>query len=218
MRLFKVVIWGASGHALVVADILRLEGRFEIVGMIDDVNRNKYGQIFGGISILGGKEQLEILKRSGTTHAIVAIGNCHARQQLAITAVEQGFFLATAVHPRSVIASDTSIGEGTVIVAGAVVNSGATIGRNCIINTNASVDHECSIGDGAHVGPGVRLGGRTKVGAGAWIGIGATILDRIQIGEGSIVGAGSVVTKDIPARVVAYGVPSKVVRKIDTPS
>ena len=33
----RLVIWGASGHALVVADIIRLRGEFDIVGFIDDL-------------------------------------------------------------------------------------------------------------------------------------------------------------------------------------
>jgi acetyltransferase-like isoleucine patch superfamily enzyme len=51
------------------------------------------------------------------------------------------------------------------------------------------------------------------VGRGAWIGIGATIIDRVRIGEYSVVGAGAVVVSDIPAGVVAYGVPATVIRE-----
>jgi acetyltransferase-like isoleucine patch superfamily enzyme len=46
------------------------------------------------------------------------------------------------------------------------------------------------------------------------VGIGAVIADRVQIGEGSVVGAGSVVLRDVPAGVVAYGVPARVVREV----
>lgn len=47
-----------------------------------------------------------------------------------------------------------------------------------------------------------------------WIGAGAIILPGVRIGENSVIGAGSVVTKDIPANVVAVGNPCKVLRKI----
>jgi hypothetical protein len=46
------------------------------------------------------------------------------------------------------------------------------------------------------------------------IGAGATVLDKITIGPGSIIGAGSVVTRAIPAGVVAYGAPAKVIREL----
>ena len=56
---------------------------------------------------------------------------------------------------------------------------------------------------GAHIHRGARIGG------------GAVLLPGIDVGEDAVVGAGSVVTKDIPARKVYYGVPASYVR--DTP-
>lgn len=47
-----------------------------------------------------------------------------------------------------------------------------------------------------------------------WIGAGAILLPGVTIGENSVIGAGSVVTRDIPANVVAMGVPCRVVREI----
>ena len=49
---------------------------------------------------------------------------------------------------------------------------------------------------------------------GAWIGAGAVILPGVTIGKWSVIGAGSVVTRDIPAGVVAYGNPCRVAREI----
>ena len=47
-----------------------------------------------------------------------------------------------------------------------------------------------------------------------WIGAGVVILPGVTIGENSVIGAGSIVTKDIPANVVAVGNPCKVLREI----
>jgi len=52
------------------------------------------------------------------------------------------------------------------------------------------------------------------IGNNVWIGAGSTILGGVTIGDNTIIGAGSVVTKDIPANVVAVGVPCKVIREI----
>lgn len=49
---------------------------------------------------------------------------------------------------------------------------------------------------------------------GAWIGAGVIILPGVRIGKNAVIGAGSVVTKDIPANVVAVGNPCKVLREI----
>jgi galactoside O-acetyltransferase len=52
------------------------------------------------------------------------------------------------------------------------------------------------------------------IGENVWIGAGALIMPGVTIGDNSVIGAGSVVTKDIPANVVAVGNPCRVMRKI----
>ena len=49
---------------------------------------------------------------------------------------------------------------------------------------------------------------------GCWIGANAILLPGVTIGENSVVGAGSVVTKSIPAGVVAAGIPAKIIKTI----
>lgn len=53
-----------------------------------------------------------------------------------------------------------------------------------------------------------------RIGNNVWIGANATILPGVTIGDNSVIGAGAVVSRDIPANVVAMGVPCKVVREI----
>jgi acetyltransferase-like isoleucine patch superfamily enzyme len=47
-----------------------------------------------------------------------------------------------------------------------------------------------------------------------WIGSNATVLPGVKIGSGSVVGAGAVVTKSLPGRVLALGVPARIVREL----
>lgn len=53
-----------------------------------------------------------------------------------------------------------------------------------------------------------------RIGKCCWLGAGVIVLPGITIGDGSVIGAGSVVTKDIPANVVAAGSPCRVLRPI----
>ena len=55
-----LVIWGASGHALVVAEIIRLVNTYQIIGMIDD-KPELAGSEFAGYEVLGGRESLDSL-------------------------------------------------------------------------------------------------------------------------------------------------------------
>lgn len=108
------------------------------------------------------------------------------------------------------------------------------VGNNVYINFNFTVvdDYKVMIGNNVMFGPNVtiavtnhpvhpelrREGGMyalpVVIKDDVWIGSGAIIVPGITIGKGSVIGAGSVVTRDIPANVIAVGNPCKVLRKI----
>jgi maltose O-acetyltransferase len=52
------------------------------------------------------------------------------------------------------------------------------------------------------------------LGDNVWLGAGVIVGPGVTIGDDTVVGAGAVVTRDLPAGVVAYGVPAKVQREI----
>ena len=52
------------------------------------------------------------------------------------------------------------------------------------------------------------------IGRNCWLGAGVVVLPGVTIGDNTVIGAGSVVTKDIPANVVAVGNPCRVLREI----
>lgn len=210
----KLVIWGAGGHGLVVADIVRLQREYDLVGFLDDRVADQRPAELCGAPILGDREQLPGLRAAGVDRVIVAVGAGSARLALADLVRRAGLTLGTAVHPRAVIAVGVPIGRGTVVAAGAVVNPGARVDDNVIINTCASLDHHCVVEAGAHVCPGAHLAGGVRVGCEAWVGIGAAVGPGVRIGARAIIGAGAVVLKDIPEGVVAYGVPARAIRLV----
>ena len=53
------------------------------------------------------------------------------------------------------------------------------------------------------------------IGKNCWLGAGVVVLPGVTIGDNTVIGAGSIVTKDIPANVVAVGNPCKVLREIN---
>lgn len=54
-----------------------------------------------------------------------------------------------------------------------------------------------------------------RIGKNCWLGAGVTVLPGITIGDNTVVGAGSLVTRDLPANVVAVGSPCRVIRPIN---
>ena len=53
-----------------------------------------------------------------------------------------------------------------------------------------------------------------RIGRNCWLGAGVIVVPGVTIGDNTVIGAGSVVTKDIPANVVAVGNPCHVLRPI----
>lgn len=211
----KVVCWGASGHALAVTNALRLCPEVEMVGYLDDVNPDRRGQMFEGREILGGSEQLDSLLKQGVKYCVLGFGHCDRRIAVSRRLAQKGYRLFSVIHPEACIASDVTIGDGTVVLADAVIGPGCVIDENVIVNNGAIISHECVIGEGVHVCPGVNIAGKARIGRACWIGIGSTIIDKVTIGDHVFIGAGAVVTKDIPSGYIAYGNPAKIIRKAD---
>lgn len=192
-----MIVYGASGHAKVVLDILETCGKK--VDFIVDDNPDLY-------ELLG----YPVRRNTGSyDEAIIAIGSSTIRKKI-VESLEVRKY-PVVIHPSALVSSRATVGEGTVVMQGAIVQSCARVGKHCIINTGASVDHDCELSDFVHIAPHATLSGAVKVGAGTWIGVGAVVKQGVRIGANCMIGAGSVLVKDIPDNVTAYGNPCRVV-------
>ena len=206
-----VVLLGAGGHARVLLDALRL-CQIPVHGLIAP----QEPPIRIAVPYLGDDDQLDMLPR--TFDLVLGVGGAattDARRRLFERAKGLGFRFRTVVHPAAVIAADVVIGEGCQVMAGAVIQCGTHLGVNVLVNTGAVLDHDGRIGDHVHLAPGVVLAGDVVIGSGAFIGTGARVIPGRSIGADTLIGAGAVVVRDIPANVVAYGVPCRVVSARD---
>lgn len=210
----KTIIIGAGGQARIVCEILSFDRNLEVVNFVDNVRHGSDEHIMG-VPVIGDHSVLAGLLARGVHHAVIGIGDNHVRAHHYRELQDMGFEMLNAIHPTANIAPSVRLGNGGTIAIGAIISTGATIGNNVIVNTGATVDHEDIIEDHVHVGPGCSLAGRVTVKEGAFIGIGAVVKEYLTIGENSVIGAGSVVLEDIPANVVAVGIPARVIRKVD---
>jgi sugar O-acyltransferase (sialic acid O-acetyltransferase NeuD family) len=201
----QIFVFGASGHAKVVIDVIEQQGLYDIAFLADDDPELKGLSVYG-YDVCGGKEEL---LAGNIRRGLVAIGNNRARQMIAAWLVANGFEMISAIHPSAQLARGVTIGSGTVVMAGAVINSDTSIGCAVIVNTKASLDHDCVISDSVHLAPGCTLCGSVKVGNGSFICAGATIIPNLTIGKNVTVGAGSTVISDIQDGVTVVGSPAK---------
>jgi sugar O-acyltransferase (sialic acid O-acetyltransferase NeuD family) len=203
----SIFIFGASGHAKVVADCVERENRWRIAALVDD-DPALWGEEVAGYTVRGGTGEVPGLIAAGAGRCIVAIGSNTARAAVAARLTGMGAVLVTSVHPAATVARSATLGGGTVLMAGAVVNSDSRVGENVIVNTGATVDHDCLIGDGVHIAPGAHICGGVTVGEGSLIGVGASVIPLRRVGRFATVGAGSAVISDVADGDTVAGVPA----------
>ncbi len=143
------------------------------------------------------------------------------------------------VRSHSVLYENSTIGPGLVTGHRVTIRERAIIGRDFQLGTLGDVQGHCEIGDFVRFHSNVHVGHHTKVGSFVWIfpyvvltndphppsevqqGVTvedyaaiatmSVVLPGVLVGEGALVGAHSSVTRDVPANMVAVGVPAKIV-------
>jgi acetyltransferase-like isoleucine patch superfamily enzyme len=97
--------------------------------------------------------------------------------------------------------------SGTVIASALRVE----IGDNVMCGANTLINDTDWHTDDPRTGPDAPV----TISSGVWLGVNVTVMKGVTIGENTLVAAGSVVTKSLPANVIAGGVPAKVIRQLD---
>lgn len=216
----RLIILGAGGFArevhYLIQDINRVahSGRervdsIEVVGFIDE-NAEHHGIMLHGLPILGGFEWLDGISRD--TFLALGVGSPRAKKKFVDIALGLGFRFATLIHPETKMGENVRIGTGVVVAAGNYFTVDIVVGDYAMINLNCTIGHDASIGRFASIQPHCTIAGYTVVGEGTELGSNVTTNPGKSIGAWSLMGAGAVVVKDIPAGVVAVGIPAKVIR------
>jgi acetyltransferase EpsM len=199
----RIFLYGASGHAKVICEIL--EAQF----------RNPYGLIDDNLNVTSLLEypvfhSLQEVDVTATDQFIISIGNNRIRKSIAVKLNTEKF--TCAIHPAAVISPRSSVGSGTVVMPNVSVNAHSNIGNHVILNTNCSIDHDCLLEDYVHISPNAALAGNVQVGEGTQIGIGACVMQNIRIGKWVTIGAGAVIIRDVPDFAVVVGNPGRIIK------
>lgn len=150
------------------------------------------------------------------------------KSMLSLCKAKFQYFADTAeVRPGSYIVgcSKISLGDRVVIRPGCMIHAassnlelsieiqdGAMLGSGCHIYVS---NHTFSNPNIPIIEQGHDLSLKVTIGRGAWLGANVIILPGVDIGENAVIAAGAVVTKSVPPRVVAGGVPATILKKIE---
>jgi sugar O-acyltransferase (sialic acid O-acetyltransferase NeuD family) len=206
-----VYIIGAGGFGRETLNVYRDAGReAEVAGFVVEDAYWKPGQeangkpVFAWSAIAGWPKHARF---------VAAIGSA-TRGRLIDEAARLGFGFDTVIHPTVQSSPWVRIAEGCIVCAGNILTVQIDVGPHTIINLACTVGHDSRLGRLVTLSPGVNVSGHVTIGDGAFIGSGAVIIENITIGAGAVIGAGSVVTKDIPPKVLAVGVPARVIKQL----
>ena len=209
-----MLIAGAKGFAKEVLEVLFQADPQAQIAFYDDTALELPTLLYGRYPVLRTPaEARQWLARDNRFG--LGTGQPRVRRLLAAKLRALGGVLTATISPRATIgAFGNAIGAGCNIMSGVVLTADITLGEGVLVNLNATIGHDCVVGDYCELSPGVHLSGHVVLGAGCVLGTGCVVLPGVSIGANTVVGAGSVVTKDLPASVLAVGVPAKVIKTL----
>lgn len=198
------LIWGAGGHALSISNVLIEKG------LSDYSFINKDGAGSSLSPVLYEKE----IQSSISGNIFLGIGDNQIRAKVfeGLKSQFKDSTFPSLVSKSAIIATDVTIGEGTIIFPGAIVNAGAKIGKGCVINCGAIIEHGCLLDDFSFVASGSVLGGDVSLGKRTHLGLNTTVNPGSVVGENVLIGSGSVVTKNLEPNSLYLGVPATKIR------
>lgn len=207
----SVIVMGAGGHAVVIAEAL-LESGLEVIGFTD-VDAARHGLSLLGLPVLGADDALERFEPGAVVLAngIGGVRSSAARRSAQQRLEESGWRFATVRHPAAIISRFARVGDGAQVLARSVIQPGVSLDECCIVNTAAVVEHDSVIGSWTHVASGAVICGNVRIGKNCHVGAGAVVRQGLSLGDGTVIGAGAVVVKDHAGGGLLVGVPARCV-------
>lgn len=204
-------IYGSGGCGREVKDLAEVNGLWEELVFIDDINESG---IFEGIQRMPFASFCESYDTE-RAEIIIALGEPEHRIRLYDKVKEKGYPFANIIAPTVQISSSAKLGKGIILKAQVTVSCNTIIEDNVRVESFVAVGHDCIIRKHGQISSGVMMGGGSEVGEGTYIGMNVPIKENVKIGSNSVVGMGSVVQREIPDNVIALGNPARAMKHKD---
>lgn len=212
MNFTGIAIFGTSGFGRELLDIGAANGveQFAFLEMVD------HAEEYEGFPI--HTDTPETVRRLIDEGWVFAIGAGDPALRAKIAGNNPDCRFTNLIHPsatfgykqRERLAEDT----GIIVCAGCRITNSITFGAHVLLNLNTTVGHDTVLSDFVSVMPGVNISGNVTMAEHVYVGTGASIINGkndsfLNIGARTLVGAGAVVTRELPADVVAVGMPAR---------
>ena len=121
----EIILIGAGGHCKACIDVIELENKFKIVGLIDNkkifINRYK---------TIGSNKNLKRIKIKNALITIGQIKNLSTREKTFKLLKKLNFNLSSVISPLAYLSNDVTLGSGSIIMHKVIANKGAKVGKN----------------------------------------------------------------------------------------
>lgn len=210
----KIAILGTGGFArelvTLVQNINAVIPTFDLIGFVD--GSLSKGTLINGYPVIGDDE--EINNTTEELGLVLAFGDPKLKKKVKDKFTNPLIFFPTLVHPSVIIGDKrfVEIGEGCIICAGCIITTNIVIKDFVTLNLQCTVGHDTIIKDYSSFMPSCNISGEVNISEGVYCGTGVKIINLTSIGEYTTVGAGAVVTKPLPAKCTAVGVPAKPIK------
>lgn len=210
----RIVIIGAGGFGrevkMLIDQINYLEKKYEFIGFYDD-NIPK-GSLVNGFKVIGTVD--ELVQVNYSLEIVISIADPLLKKKIYETLNKNSNLnFPSLIHPNVLIAEDeVVIGYGCVICASNIITVNIIVGNFVLLNLGCTVGHDTKIGDYCSFMPSVNISGDVIIENSVYVGTGAKIINSLTIGNSTIVGAGAVVSKSLPEKCTAVGIPAKPIK------
>lgn len=149
-----LLILGAGGYGLAVAEAAQLSGQWQEIIFADD--RWPKTQQVGEYKIVSNIANVQQFT-SNNIQAIVAVGNNHLREKWQRLLGDLGIRMTSIIHPQAIVSPTAQIGQGVTVMAGCVISTKTLINDGVILNIGTLLDHDVIIKAFAHLSVGVKV-------------------------------------------------------------
>jgi acetyltransferase-like isoleucine patch superfamily enzyme len=129
--------------------------------------------------------------------------------------IDEVMFINLSVGFRNLVIHDCAyVGAGTIVDLTGTIEVGAhtSISPGCTLMSHSDPGSTYGNELASHY---PRTSNGIRIGAHCWVGCRSTILDGVTIGDRAVVGAASLVTRDVDTEMIAFGIPARVMRRLE---